>query len=187
MFTLPYPLATNGTRKAYPSKNSAAYGSWKCCYCHKNNTIAVQGGVHPLGALSCTCTHKPCEECHLLGAATTFVPIIEQLPVPLSIDYSVTGIPYGVICRDCGLSWQVIQIQSPSKVRSLLSRKRRLPHSISKLRKRTSLKVIGMVDNDGDMEIEVKTACIRFSGLKCTCGRVSDWHTLGFRIEKGKG
>ncbi|KAF2792635.1 hypothetical protein K505DRAFT_362725 [Melanomma pulvis-pyrius CBS 109.77] len=193
----PSPLREELTSSPVPESHS-----WTCCQCHTTTPLSINSGQHPLGAVSCICPHKPCECCTFTGL-THFLPIIEPGVVPLSLaspsSSSGSEIPFGIICSDCGLSWRVeetaaqarmFRLRKMPSVRGALRgfHNHKLLGQAGRLRKSRSLVALGLQARDatGDEKDEVEEkeqekkeekpasfTTVTFSGLTCSCGRVS--------------
>lgn len=174
------------------------YGTWKCCQCQNDNHLHVRPGKHPVGAVACKCPHKPCEDCEFTGTLKYFLPISEPLPIPSELGENV---PYGIICGDCGLSWQSKEVRPPRQLKKIPSVSfkndahkhqqsfyaRRLPPEYGRLRKAQSMMNLRQMMLSKAMEREereeqAQSTCIQFSGLRCTCGSLSSLDSFCFRI-----
>ncbi|KAF1974056.1 hypothetical protein BU23DRAFT_638739 [Bimuria novae-zelandiae CBS 107.79] len=160
---------------------------WECCNCHEENEIYLQVGDHPIGALACNCPHKPCSTCTTTGQVKAFLPIEEPAMVPCGvigdsgkpIEEPEKGIPFGIVCPACGLSWRAREFgkrfsktlrKTPSL--SLNQAVRRAPVE-GKLRRTRSSLVLGnnrIVTPPGmEMPKQAEYVAVRFSGITCTC------------------
>jgi hypothetical protein len=145
------------------------------------------------------CPHKPCENCDFTGNLKYFVPISEPLPIP-----AVFGrdIPYGIICKDCGLSWQTKEVRPSRELkkttstsfrkdmhkRMYSSNTHRLPPECGRLRKAQSMMSLRQimrgkaVNEEEETEKQTQSTSIQFSGLRCTCGSLSSQDSFCFRL-----
>ncbi|KAF2112497.1 hypothetical protein BDV96DRAFT_689741 [Lophiotrema nucula] len=192
-FQLPLLLRSTQDKRitiALPSPSKAPdtepAGSWSCCKCHRVKDIHFQPGLHPIGTLSCDCSHKPCDSCNYAGDISYFVPISEPLLVPIHGDKSSSITPFGIICTTCGLSWRARKVGGLRKMPSLHS-PRYTTSSLGLLRKTQSIGFMRNIKKDRPLNKDVKSTSVCFTGIKCTCGTVSDYRTAGFRVVDGAG
>ncbi|KAF2876227.1 hypothetical protein BDV95DRAFT_590379 [Massariosphaeria phaeospora] len=172
------------------SDSPAHDGKWSCCHCGTQHPLFTQQGAHPLGALSCSCPHKPCGECTLAGSVKQFLsisaePALVQAPVPGD------DIAFGAVCAACGLSWRVQEVGSKrvkkkASHQHLLARKMgsmRRTKSVAALRQTAALAPIPEI-----RVVQAEDVRVRFCGIRCSCGGVTDLNSLCFKMEgEGEG
>ncbi|KAF2015735.1 hypothetical protein BU24DRAFT_461967 [Aaosphaeria arxii CBS 175.79] len=160
------------------------------------NSLQLRPGKHPIGAVACRCPHRPCEDCRFSGSLRYFMPITDPLSIPrVDRHHSTTGdrmseIPYGIVCKTCGLSWRAEEVRRARRVPSLKEtfrdlQKNRLHPRGGRLQKSQSMLTLNaspkLVVEDSSSPI-VRSTSIRLAGRKCTCGSVSSEDTFCFRI-----
>lgn len=172
-----------------------ASGTWTCCTCHTRVHVYIHPGDHPLGKLSCDCPHKPCSTCTSSGQVKPFLPIEEPAMVPCgeigddggpllpggSSPTHEKGIPFGIVCPACGLSWRAREFgkrfsktlrKTPSL--SLSQAMRRAPVEHKLRRSRSSVCLVNhkrIVTPPGEgLGKQADYVAVRFSGFVCLCG-----------------
>jgi len=198
----PYRKTSHAASHAHSKANKAECCIWKCCNCKRQHKFRLHSGKHPAGSFFCSCTHKPCEHCHFAGSLKYFVPIQEPFTIVTPNSDKGEGIPYGVICRNCGVSWRAKSTLPPPKTSTKETKIMRcptrflsLPTMSDRAHKRRSLFDFGQVYNTSQSRTKlligpagdtaIRSTEIQFSGLKCSCGSVSKVDTsFCFRIAK---
>ncbi|PVI03797.1 hypothetical protein DM02DRAFT_611919 [Periconia macrospinosa] len=167
---------------------------WHCCHCSRGQPIYIFNGEHIIGALTCDCPHKPCEECTVSGIVRPFEPMEEPAIVPVSAENN--EIWFGIVCPCCGLSWRAKELRRHSKYLAKMPsfsmaqhHQKRLAGSSSeggKLRRvRSSLALGGgnkRIFTPPEKGKQVEFAAVNFSGFECTCGRAIDDTALRFQV-----
>ncbi|KAL5413145.1 hypothetical protein PMIN03_003921 [Paraphaeosphaeria minitans] len=123
--------ASGSLRNPFTHQDDAP-ATWTCCVCDTQNPVFIHAGPHPLGALACDCTHKPCSVCSIAGRVKPFLPMDEPAMVPCSSSGSGSSsssssspdasgssdasgkqkdtekeeLRFGILCPACGLSWR---------------------------------------------------------------------------------
>lgn len=184
-------------------------GKWRCCKCHLGHRIySFAKEVHPISTLNCECIHKSCLDCTFESdQVKRYVPIREPEVIRL---YSDSGmqIRFGVVCDGCGLSWRAQEVmnkkigrfQRISAMHRNMIKKRlhQLQHSQSLTNvpsPATSFTKTGLPDGGSNMDLrqlsremekghgkQVEATAVRFTGIRCTCGLVTDATSLCFQI-----
>jgi hypothetical protein len=185
---------------------SEPLGKWRCCKCGGGCELYEDhDGEHLVGAVTCVCPHRSCENCALSGRLKPYKPVQEPIPVQLPDD-KPKQVQFGVFCGDCGLSWRAQTVkdtvrQKVSAVPKTLVKAggqplEKLRHSkslanllgepntkppLSKMKSNANLRA-----KSDEMEKEhgkqVKGVMVYFSGFDCTCGHTLDSSALCFQI-----
>ncbi|USP79908.1 hypothetical protein yc1106_07182 [Curvularia clavata] len=188
-------------------KSSSPVGIWRCCTCNREHDVySFSQGRHPVSTLQCVCTHRSCYKCALEGLLKPFVPICEPEVVPLSDDGN-KEVRFGVICDGCGRSWRAQkapeETHKKAAMKSALLRVTAIPKRLQK-GKKNDLRASRSMDNlraplltaskstlnlrilANEMTKEhgeqADMVSVRFSGIKCSCGMVTDSGSLCFQI-----
>ena len=186
-------------------------GKWRCCKCHKGHEIYnFVEGVHLASILNCVCTHRSCSNCALDGLIKKFQPMNEPEVVQLSED-GLRQVRFGVFCDGCGLSWRAQDVGAELSKKSTLDRISALPkrlakrgaHPLEKLRHsrsmsnlprfhlpndplRASRSTLNLRALSNEMEKghgkQAEFATVKFTGIQCTCGLVTDASSLCFQV-----
>ncbi|CAO2648942.1 Nn.00g098910.m01.CDS01 [Neocucurbitaria sp. VM-36] len=185
-------------------------GKWRCCKCHKGHDIYdFAQGVHPASILNCVCTHRSCSSCTLDGLIKKFQPMNEPEVVQLSEDGS-KQVRFGVFCDGCGLSWRAQGVGEELSKKSTLHRISTLPkrlakrgvHPLEKLRHARSMSNLSSLQSEHSLPAtrstlnlralsnemakghgkQAELATVKFTGIHCTCGLVTDASSLCFQI-----
>ena len=174
---------------------------WKCCKCNHATRIAFISGEHPIGTAACVCQHSLCHKCSFSGISH-FIPIVEPCLVPVRSSAVLAAfeeeVPFGIICRECGLSWRTTEKKATlpdrkTSVQSVLRdlRSHKIAPTAGRLRKSRSLIGPGMLIREDKEKGKGKEAYetlgfknVTFSGIPCSCSCVSSLDsTFCFRID----
>ncbi|KAF2134211.1 hypothetical protein P153DRAFT_392817 [Dothidotthia symphoricarpi CBS 119687] len=175
----------------------ASIGQWHCCKCGKRHELLrYYKGPHLVSILRCACPHKSCEDCTVSGQVQVFRPISDSAPIPFSDeeDKSYKRLHYGVCCSACGLSWRVQKRKVVHRRFSKMSISLHMPHPLEKLRSTKSMINLSRPDYEDSASRttffqrffskrgQTLGAMVKFSGIKCTCGVVTDGSSLMFKV-----
>ncbi|KAH7073012.1 hypothetical protein BKA63DRAFT_392707, partial [Paraphoma chrysanthemicola] len=174
-----------------PQHTSEPLGRWRCCKCGGGCELYEHDDSDNLvGAVTCVCPHRSCENCTLTGRIKTYKPVQEPIPVQLADD-KPKQVQFGVLCNNCGLSWRAQTVkdtvrQKVSAVPKTIAKAssqplEKLRHTKSLMKSNANLRA-----KSDEMEKEhgkqVKSVMVYFGGFNCTCGHTLDSSALCFQI-----
>ncbi|CBX90338.1 predicted protein [Plenodomus lingam JN3] len=185
-------------------------GKWGCCKCKRSYDIYYfTDGEHPVSILNCECTHRSCGKCSLEGQMKVFQPMCEPEVVQLTED-DAKQIRFGVFCDGCGVSWRAVEVVGDTEKKTIRQQISGLPKHIIKhanpMRKprqeasmadlslagpsegpMTLSSSLNLRELSNEMEAEghgkqADLATVRFTGITCLCGLVTDSTCLCFQV-----